>query len=412
MAKTNTSTKNFQFKLRPNTAFVAACEKTLDKCRFLWNCSLEQRISHYRQTRALTGKGESLNFYEQSRQLTEARTDILEVRECLRSIQSDVLKRLDLAFDAFFRRLKEGSGKAGFPRFKGQERYHSFSQSIETQRGCPLNGDKLTVPGVGLCRVRLSRPIEGKVKQLRITRRASGWYACLVCEMPYSEPLPATGLSVGIDVGITDFATLSNGEAIPNPRHLKKAAAKLKLAQQRLSQKTKGSANRRKARRVVALKHERVANCRQDFHHKVSHDLVQRFDTIKVEALNINGLVKNHHLAKAINDVAWGNFFTITKAKAESAGRTFEKVYPAYTSQECSGCGARQKMPLAVRVYECGNCQLKIHRDVNAAINILGRGAPLKPVELRQRDCEAGISNYLSNPVRSLKGRTIPDLRA
>jgi putative transposase len=412
MAKTNTSTKTFQFKLRPNKAFVEACEKTLDQARFLWNVSLEQRISHYRQTLALTCKGESLNFYEQSRQLTEARDELPELKSCLRSIQSDVLKRLDLAFDAFFRRLKEGSGKAGFPRFKGKDRYNSFSQSIETQRGCPLNGDKLTVPGVGSCRVRLSRPIEGKVKQLRITRRASGWYVCLVCEMPRSEALPATGLSVGIDAGITDFATLSNGETIANPRHLKKAAGKLKLAQQRLAKKKKGSENRRKARRVVALKHERVGNCRKDFHHKVSHDLVKRFDTIKVEALNIRGLVKNHHLAKAINDVAWGNFFNITKAKAENAGRTFEKVNPAYTSQECSGCGARQKMPLSVRVYECGKCHLKIHRDVNAAINILGRGAPSKPVELRQRDCEAGISNYLSNSVRRLKGRTIPDLCA
>ena len=412
MAKTNTSTKTFQFKLRPNDAFVEACEKILDECRFLYNNALEQRISHYKQTLALTCKGETLNFYDQSKQLTEARAEIPELKATLRSIQSDVLKRLDLAFDAFFRRLKEPGVKAGFPRFKGKDRYNSFSQSIETQRGCPLNGDKLTVPGVGSCRVRLSRPIEGKVKQVRITRRASGWYVCLVCEMPRSEPLPATGLSVGIDAGITDFATLSNGEAIPNPRPLKKAASKLKLAQQRLSRKARGSANRRRARRVVALKHERVSNCRNDFHHKVSHDLVKRFDTIKVEALNIKGLVKNHHLAKAINDVAWGNFFNITKAKAESAGRTFEKVNPSYTSQDCSACGARQKMPLAVRIYECGKCHLKIHRDVNAAINILGRGSPLKPVELPKGDCEAGISNYLSNPAGNCFRPAIPDLRA
>ncbi len=412
MAKTNTSTKTFQFKLRPNKAFVEACEKTLDECRFLWNCSLEQRISHHRQTLALTGKGESLNFYEQSRQLTEARAALPDTKSTLRSIQQDVLERLEAAFQAFFKRLKTPGVKAGFPRFKSKDRYNTFSQQIETQRGCPLNGDKLTVPGVGSCRVRLSRPIEGKVKQLRITRRASGWYVCLVCEMPRSEPLPATGLSVGVDVGITDFATLSNGAAIANPRHLKKAAAKLKLAQQRLSHKKKGSANRRKARRVVALKHERVANCRNDFHHQVSHDLVQRFDTIKVEALNIRGLVKNHHLAKAISDVAWGNFFNLTKAKAENAGRTFEKVNPAYTSQECSGCGQRQKMPLAVRVFECSNCHLIIRRDHNAAINILGRAAPSKPVELPKGDCETGISNYLSNPVCNPKGQTIPDLRA
>ena len=342
MAKTNnnTATKTFQFKLRPNKAFVEACENTLDNCRFLWNCSLQQRISHFRQTLALTCQGESLNFYEQSRQLTEAKKELPDILDCNRNVQTDVLKRLDLAFAAFFRRLKEGSGKAGFPRFKGQDRYNSFSQQIDPRQKCPLQGDKLYVPGVGSCRVRLSRKIAGTVKQLRITRRASGWYLCLVCEMPRSEPLPATGLSIGVDVGITDFATLSNGETIANPRPLKKASAKLKLAQQRLSRKTKGSANRRRARRVVALKHERVADCRKDFHHKVSHDLVKRFDTIKVEALNIRGLVKNHHLAKAINDVAWSNFFEITKAKAQNAGRTFEKVNP-YTQAKIAARAER-----------------------------------------------------------------------
>ena len=406
MAKTNPSTKTFQFKLRPHKKFVAACESVLNKCRFLYNCALEQRISHFRQS------GKSLGMFEQSRQLTQAKKELPDILDCNRNVQTDVLKRLDLACSAFFRRLKEPGVKAGFPRFKGADRYHSFSQQIDPRHKCPLNGDKLFVPGVGSCRVRLSRNIAGKVKQLRITRRASGWYVCLVCEMDKPAPLPATGLSVGVDAGLTDFATLSNGEAIPNPRHLKKAAAKLKLAQQRLSRKKKGSANRRKARRVVALKHERVGNCRQDFHHKLSHDLVKRFDTIKVEALNINGMVQNHPLAKAINDVAWGNFFTITKAKAESAGRTFEKVNPAYTSQDCSGCGHRQKMPLSVRVFECAKCHLKIHRDHNAALNILGRGAPSKPVELGRPDTETGISNYLSNPVCNPKGQTIPDLRA
>ncbi len=406
MAKTNPSTKTFQFKLRPHKKFTAACEATLDECRLLWNCALEQRISHYRQS------GKSLNVFEQSRQLTEARAELPAAKAILRSIQTDVLQRLDLAFDAFFRRLKEPGVGAGFPRFKGKDRYNTFSQQIETQRGCPLNGDKLTVPGVGSCRVRLSRNIAGKVKQLRITRRASGWYVCLVCEMDKPAPLPKTGLSVGVDAGLTDFATLSNGEAIPNPRHLKKAAAKLKLAQQRLSRTKKGSANRRKARRVVALKHERVGNCRKDFHHKISRDIVNRFDSIFVEALNINGMVKNHHLAQAINDVAWGNFFNLTKAKAENAGRTFEKVNPAYTSQDCSGCGHRQKMPLSVRVFECANCHLLIQRDHNAALNILGRGAPSQPVELGRPDTETGISNYLSNPVCNPKGQTIPELRA
>jgi putative transposase len=370
MAKTNTITKTFEYKLRVNRAFVQACEHILDQTRFIYNCALEQRISHYKQT------GKNICLYEQSRQLTEARRELPELQSCVRNIQQDALERLDFAFQAFFKRLKQKGIKAGFPRFKSRDRYHTFSQKIETQRAWLLKGDKLTVPGVGTVRVHLSCPIEGRVKQLRITRRASGWYALLVCEIERPNPLPRTGEGIGVDVGLIYFATLSNGESIENPRHLKKAEEQLKRAQRNLSKKKKGSNNRKKARRTVALKHERVANQRKDFHHKVSADLVKRFDTIKVEDLNVKGMMQNSHLAKSISEVAWSQFFTITKAKAENAGRMFEKVDPRYTSQICSNCGHRQKMPLAIRVYECANCHICISRDHNAAINVLGRGAP------------------------------------
>lgn len=367
MTKPDFITKTFQFKIRVNRAFIEACERTLNDARFVYNCALEQRIRVHKQ-------GGSIGYLEQSRQLTEARAELPEARGCLRSIQQDSLERLDLAFQAFFRGLKQKS-KVGFPRFKARDRYHTINQKLEPGRKCPLDGDKLTIPGVGSCRVRLSRPIEGKVKQLRITRRASGWYALLVCDIPRPEPLPATGLSVGIDVGLTHFATLSTGEQIPNPRHLAKAAHLLTKAQRNLSRKKKGSANRAKARQVVARLHERVSNARRDFHHKVSHDLVRRFDTIAVEALNVKGMVKNHHLAKSISDVAWSSFFGITQSKAENAGRVFQKKVARFTSQTCNQCGHRQKMPLHVRVFECESCLHVIDRDWNASINIR-RGAP------------------------------------
>src|SRR5262249_27897406 len=253
---------------------------------------------------------------------------------------------------------------------KGRDRYHTFSQKYEKVRPCPIKGDKLTVPGVGSCRVRLSRPIEGQCKQLRITRRVDGWYVLLVCEAPKPEPMPTTGQTVGVDVGISSFATLSNGEEIENPRHLKSAMDDLQRQQRRLSRGQKGSKGRAKQRIKVAKAHLKVSRCRKDFHHKVSTDLVRRFDAITVEDLNIRGMVKNRHLARAISDVAWGSFFTITKSKAENAGRTFERVDPRYTSQICSKCGHRQKMPLAIRVYECGKCGFVIGRDHNSAITI------------------------------------------
>lgn len=369
MADSHPITKTFEYRIRPNKKFVAACERALNASRFVYNCALEQRIRVYKAS------GKSLSFYEQLRQLTEARKELPELKATLRTIQSDALERLDVAFDGFFRRLKAGE-KPGFPRFKGRERYDTFSQKIEAQRVCPLKGDKLTVPGVGFCRVRLSRPLEGRCKQLRITRRADGWYALLVCELTKPDPLPMTGQTVGVDVGLTHFATLSTGEKIENPRHLKQASIALTKYQRRLSKKKKGSKQRVKARQKVALRYLKVQRARKDFHYKTAADLVKRFDRIAVEDLNIRGLVENHHLAQAISDVAWGQFFGILQSKAAEAGRQFERVNPRYTSQDCSGCGWRQKMSLATRTYQCGRCGLVICRDVNAAHNILGASGP------------------------------------
>lgn len=364
----NTITKTFEYKIsRPTGEFVGACEQALNASRFVYNCALEQRIMHYRQT------CKDISFYEQSRQLTEARKESPELRATLRTIQSDALERLDFAFDAFFRRLKNGE-KPGFPRFKGRDRYDTFSQKYEAVRRCPLTGDVLIVPGVGRCRVHLSRPMKGRCVQLRISRKADGWYALLVCTMDKPAPLPKTGQSVGVDVGIKEFATLSNGETIANPRPLKKASRKLKKLQKRLSSKPKGTANRRKARKKVALAHMAVTRTRKDFHHKEAKKLVDRFDHIAVEDLNIKGMVKNHKLAEAISDVAWNSFFLITKSKAAEAGRTFEKVNPRYTSMTCSHCAHVQKMLLAIRLFVCEACEFVIDRDHNAAINISCRG--------------------------------------
>lgn len=355
--------KTFEYKLRPNAKFIRACEIELEHSRQIYNAALEERISCYK----LTGK--TLNLYEQSRHLTDART-LPEVKAHLRTIQGDCLDRVDEAFKAFFKRCKKGAGKAGFPRFKGRDRYHTFSQKYEPQRACPLKGDKLTVPGVGTCRVRLSRPIEGRCVQLRITRRADGWYALLVCELAKPEALPATGLSVGIDVGLTSFATLSDGTKVENPRFVKAAAENLTKQQRRLSKKKSGSNNRKKAKHKVALAHLKVTRARKHFHHETAAKLVKKFDAIAVENLNVKGMVKNPKLAKAISDVAWSAFFTILQSKAENAGRQFEKVNARFTSQDCNLCGHRQKMPLKVRVYECGGCGHKLDRDENAALNI------------------------------------------
>jgi len=258
---------------------------------------------------------------------------------------------------------------------KGRDRYHTFSQKIEKVRGCPLKGDKLTVPGVGSCRVRLSRPIEGTVKQLRITRRADGWFVLLVCEMPQPEALPATGESVGIDVGLENFATLSTGEVIENPRHLRKAERRLVRAQRKVSRRKKRSHRRKKAVRLLQKQHLTVSRQRKDFHHQTANPIIKDFDEIAVEDLRIKNLIRNPHLAKSISDAGWGSFLSILTSKAENAGRRVERVNPAFSSQDCSQCGERVRKSLAVRQHVCLVCGFVASRDHNAAINLKNRRA-------------------------------------
>lgn len=373
----DTVIRTYEYKLRANKSFIVACEKALEDARFVYNCALEHRISLYRQASIQVG------YFEQSHQLTEARQGLLEVRGCLRAIQEDALNKVDEAFKGFFRRAAKG--QTGFPRFKAKGRCHTFSMQIGHNDRCPLKGDRLRVPGVGSCRVRLSRPFQGTVKRLRITRRADGWYVLLACETSKPEPLPKTGQSVGVDVGISAFATLSTGEVIQNPHYHQRAESKLARLQRRASRKQLGSRNREKANQKTALAYLKVANARKDFHHKVAKDLVGRFDRIAVEDLNIKAMGRSRSLGKAIYDVAWGRFFLITKVKAESAGRLFEKVPAAYTSQTCSKCGCRQKMPLHVRTFNCASCGYSQDRDHNAAINIRRSTPKSKSVESSQR---------------------------
>lgn len=409
MADTQYIHKTFEFKIRPNAKFVEACERTLDGCRDLYNSALEHRIRIYQAT----GKG--IGFVEQCRQLTDARAEIPEVAAIYRDTQTDTLKRLDLAFDAFFRRLMSGD-TPGFPRFKGKDRFDSFGCSRRERDPFPIKGDKLTMPGVGTCRVRLSRTIEemGRCRFVRMIRRVDGWYVQLVCEVEKPAPLPATGQSVGIDLGVESFATLSTGEQIENPRHVEKAAKKLAWAQRQMSRKVKGSANRRKARKKVALRHLKTVGARRHFHYQTALRVVRAFDFIAVEDLNIKGLAGGM-LAGSVASVAWGAFLLILIAKAEEAGRQVEKVDPRYTSQDCSGCGARERKLLSQREHVCTGCGLVAHRDHNAAINILNKALGQRvpestPVEsdgaLRSRNA-AAVDGRTERKASGLKRRAV-----
>jgi putative transposase len=364
--------KAYKFKIRrPSKRIVAQFEQTLDVCREIYNAALQERRDAWRICR------KSINYFDQSAEITEVRALREDVGALHNTVCRDPLRRIDLAFKAFYRRCKSGK-KSGYPRFKNKARYNSFTYTWE--EGMHLSGDKLTLSKIGHVRLRLSRPVEGKIKTCTIKRQVGGWFAMFTVEESYLPYIPKTDNSVGIDVGLENFATLSTGEVIENPRYLRKAERRLRIAQRKVSKKKRGGRNRNKARILLAKKYLKIANQRHDFFHKVSNQLVREFDDIAVENLNIAGMVKNHHLAKSISDAAWNTFLKILTFKAESAGRRVWKVPAAFTSQDCSQCGNRVKKSLSQREHRCIQCGFVAHRDHNAALNIRGRADLLASV--------------------------------
>ena len=348
----------------------------LAECRWLYNHLLEQRKTAWEE------RHESLSYVEQANTLPALKVE----RPSLATVHSQVLQnvavRVDLAFKAFFRRVKAGE-TPGYPRFRGEDRYDSFCYP-QAPSGCKLNGDRLTLSGIGTVKVVLHRDREGKPKTCCVRRSPTGkWYVTFSCEWE-PKPLPESAEQVGIDVGLAHFATLSTEETIDNPRFFRQEEAALAKAQRKHAREPKGSVKRRKRKKVVSRVHERTRWRRQNFAHQQSRRIVNRFQVIAVEDLSVNRMVHNHCLAKSISDAAWAAFAAMLSVKAAWAARSFIAVNPAYTSRTCSSCGHRQKMPLSDRVYRCPCCSLELDRDHNAALNIrtLGlQGLRLPPLE-------------------------------
>ena len=319
--------------------------------------------------------GVGLSYHQQTSQLKYLNLEIHS------QIAQDVLRRLDKAFKAFFRRVKNGD-KPGYPRFKGRNQYDSFTYP---QSGFKIKDGKLHLSKIGAIRIFLHREIEGKIKTCTIKRDGDQWYVSFIVELPDAEPKKIK-TSVGVDVGITTLATLSDGIEIENPKIMNKYNSKLRKAHRNLSRKKKGSNNRSKQKIVLANIYRKVRNIRKDYLHKASHFLVDNYDQIVFEDLQIKNMVKNHCLARSIYDASWSTLINFTTYKAANAGRVVEMVNPKNTSKECSVCRNIQPMPLSQRTYKCPNCGAVIGRDHNAAINILNRVGTdcveLTPVEI------------------------------
>jgi putative transposase len=365
--------KTFKYKLKPTAEQERELECVLMLCRKLYNTALEQRKTAYERC------GVTLSRYGPSGQeaeLKDIRTEMSEYAGIHSHVLQDVLARLDKAFQAFFRRVREGQ-TPGYPRFHGRTRYTSFTYK-EFGNGARLDNGFLVLSKIGRIAVRWSRPMEGTAKTVTISREADGWYVCFSCADVSAQPLPATGQETGIDLGLEAFATTSTGERIFHPGWYRRAERALKTAQRRVSRRKKGSTRRRKAVGLLARAHLKVKRQRADFHFKVALQLVRENDTIYHEDLQTANMVKNHHLAKSISDAGWSAFLSILAAKAAYAGRRVVAVPPAYTSQTCSGCGVIVHKGLSVRWHSCPDCGTSLHRDHNAAKNIERLGQSLR----------------------------------
>lgn len=358
--------KTYLYQARINKTTEANCNQWLEICRTLYNLALDQRICVYKQ------HGKSISAVQQMSELPDLKEAFLEFKLVGSQCLQDVIQRLDKAYKSFFQRIKEGKGKAGFPRFKGYSRYDSFTLK---QAGWTLEGRYLYVKNVGRFKLFLSRPIKGDIKTVTIRRSAAGnWFVAFSCDNVPAKEFPNTNAEVGIDVGLKAFCVDSDGNQVKPPQYFRQSEKLLRRRQRSLSRKKKGSIGRNKARILVAKAHEKVSNQRKDFVHKTANFYIAAYNTIYVEDLNIKGMVHNRHLAKSISDSGWGMFFNFLSYKAEEAGRTVVKVSPRNTSQICSCCGEKVLKSLSVSIHHCPFCNLVLDRDYNASLNILRLG--------------------------------------
>ncbi len=376
--------KTYKYRLYPNREITSNLYWTLNRCRELYNAALSERRDAYRYA------GISITYYDQQNDLPEIRHEIREEYADIAShVLQDVLRRLDKAMQAFFRRVMNGE-TPGYPRFQDRDRYDSFT--YPDSAGWKLEGNQLHLSKIGTVKVVVHREIEGSIKTVTIKKEVDQWYVCFSCEVADAPTLPVSYEDVGIDLGVSHLATLSNGVMIEHPRYSRRAKKKLEQAHQQVSRGKKGSHRRNKAKKQLGKAYRKVRNQRRDFLHKESRKLVQQYQVIVFEDIKIGNLTKkpkpkkdengkylpNGASAKgglntSILDAGWGMFTSMCQVKAECAGRTLLKVSPKFTSQICSTCGTVRKKDLSERWHSC-DCGTELDRDVNAALNILVRG--------------------------------------
>lgn len=366
----------YQYRLNPSKRQHHALEQLLESQRLLYNAALEERIGAYR-------RGVIRSYVDQSKALTEWRHSDPEAILVPLNVQRATLKRLDEAYKGFFRRVRIGA-KPGFPRFRGKGWWDSFG--FREFVGISFDGVCLRFKGMpGKLKVHVHRKLpDTRIRSCTFRRDTKGWkigFAVDVCAAVAREEKR----SVGVDLGISTFVVLSDGGFIPSLRAARRAERRLRQAQRSLARKQRGSKTRAKARLAVARCHAATAEARSNHLHQASARLIRDYDFVAVEALNVQSLARST-LAREVHDASWRQFLSMLGYKAARAGVRLVEVDPRNTSQDCSGCGMRVAKRLEERWHHCPHCGLSIHRDLNAARNVLDR-AGVSPGLLNVADC-------------------------
>lgn len=358
----------YKYRLYPTKAQRTAMQNSLDACRWVYNKTLETRKD------AWENEQRSISRYDTIKMLPQWKQEQPFLKQAFSQALQESCTRVDLALQAFFRRVKAGE-KPGYPRFRGYYRYDSFTYP-QYGNGVKLTDAGLRLAKIGTVKIKLHRDVCGEPKLVTVRRdRLGNWYACFSCIVE-PERMEPTHSVVGIDLGLSTFMVLSNGDNVKRQRWMRRDEKDLKRIQRKVSRLPKGSPERRKAVRALNHVHQRIANRRRDFAHKTSRQLVDKHQILVFEDLDIRDMQQNSNktISKGIADVAWAQTAEFATYKAECAGRTVIKVDPRNTTQMCSGCGEIVRKGLHVRVHDCPHCGLRLDRDLNAAKNILSRG--------------------------------------